>query len=66
MALNIKLHIMAQSSELRQDFTIIRNFIDHSHHSLASFFLKKFPDWWSCQGFHLPPSTWRTGTHAFN
>ena len=38
MALNIKLHIMAQSSELRQDFTITRNFIDHSHHSLASFF----------------------------
>ena len=29
---------MAQSSELRQDLTIIRNFIDHSHHNLASFF----------------------------
>ena len=32
--------MMAQSSELRQDLTctIIRNFIDHSHHNLASFF----------------------------
>ena len=30
---------MAQSSEPRQDLTIIRNFIDHSHHNLASFFL---------------------------
>ena len=38
MALKIKL-IMAQSSEPRQDLTIIRNFIDHSHHNLASFFL---------------------------
>ena len=30
---------MAQSSELRQDLTITRNFIDHSHHNLARFFL---------------------------
>ena len=29
--------IMAQSSELRQDLTIILNFLGHSHHSLASF-----------------------------
>ena len=43
---------MAQSSELRQDLTIIRNFIDHSHHSLARLF-KKYPDCWSGQGFHL-------------
>ena len=35
MALNIKLH--GRSSELRQDLTIILNFMDHSHHSLASF-----------------------------
>ena len=38
MALNIKLHNGTIIDELRQDLTIIRNFIDHSLHNLASFF----------------------------
>ena len=38
---------MAQSSELRQDLTIIRNFIDHSHHSLIAGLVRDFT-------YHLP------------